>query len=170
MLEGTGVADSKANRGGLDDLTRFIEHFPLRTQDVSLIVLKGHLLTEELLREFLYDKVRHPSSIRDARLHYIQCIHLARALSDDPDAWVWDALNCLNGIRNKLSHALEPEGLNDTVNSFVQFVRRYNSYEVPEELRELFTPLGFALFSVHTSLSAQLRVKPTSVKPASLLG
>lgn len=71
MLEGAGVPNPKPSSDWLRDLTRFIKHFPLRTQDVSLMVFKGHLLTEELLREFLHVKVQHPSHVRDARLSYV---------------------------------------------------------------------------------------------------
>ena len=163
------MADSESSRHWLHDLTRFMKHFPLKIEDVSLIVLKGHLLTEELLREFLHSKVLHPSPLRDARLRYIQCVHLARSLSTDPGDWVWDALDRLNVIRNKLSHALEPTGLDDAINAFGELVRRNDprelpdTREIPAELRELFTPLGFALFSVHAALSAMLRVKPVSL-------
>ncbi|MDD5558226.1 hypothetical protein [Candidatus Methylomirabilis sp.] len=155
--------DPTINAKWLADLTRFIQHFPLRAPDMSLIVLKGHLLTEELLREFLRSKVKHPSYLTEARLTYIQCLHVARALSMLPEDWVWDAAARLNVIRNKLSHALEPDGLDVAIEEFIAIVQRHSPGQPTKELREIFTPLGVAIFGVHAALSAQLRVKPPSL-------
>jgi len=157
------VVDSNRDGDWLADLPRFIQHFPLRSQDVSLVVFNGHLLTEELLRDFLRSKVRHPSHLSDARLTYAQCVHLARALSTDSNDWVWAALEKLNVIRNKLSHALEPGNLEDSVNQFLDFVHSHVPKEPSLELRELFIPVGVATFSVHAALSGQLRIKPRTL-------
>lgn len=157
------MADSNRDKDSLSDLTRFIQHFPLRSHDVSLVVLKGHLLTEELLRDFLRSKVRHPSHLSDARLTYVQCVHIARALSPDPNDWVWVALERLNTIRNKLSHALEPDNLDHSVEQFLEFVRSHVHKEPSIELQELFIPVGVAIFSVHAALSGQLRIKPRTL-------
>ena len=157
------TAESNRDGGWLADLTRFIEHFPLRNQDVPLVVLKGHLLTEELLRDFLHSKVKHPDHLPGARLTYTQCVHLARAMSTDPEAWVWAALDRLNIVRNKLSHALEPAGLEDSIDQLLQLVRSHVRREPPADLQELFIPVGFAIFSIHAALSAQLRVTPSTL-------
>jgi len=162
------LKEAESGQTWLHDLMRFMKHFPLRTQDVSLTVLKGHLLTEELLREFINDKVKHPSHVRDAGLRYIQCVHVARAFSLNPEDWVWDALVRLNAIRNKLSHALEPDGLDDAVSSLLQLVRHHDPREIPDELRGLFTPLGMAVFSMHAALSAQLRLRVSGTLATSL--
>ena len=121
------------------------------------------MLTEELLGDFLRSKVRHPRHLSDARLTYAQCVHLARALSADPHDWVWAALERLNVIRNKLSHALEPGNLEDSINQFLELVRTHVRGEPSLEIQELFIPVGVAIFSVHSALSAQLRIKPRTL-------
>jgi hypothetical protein len=141
----------------LTNLMRFMSHFPMRTRDVSALVLKGHLLTEELLRDFLKRRMTTPQHLLEARLQYRQCIFLARALTISPQSWVWPGLEQLNTIRNKLSHALEPTKLDETVNQFVRLAQRHvPDGKFPEEMHELWPPIGLAIFTLYSELSGQL--------------
>jgi hypothetical protein len=58
---------------------------------LELLVLKGRLLVEGPLRVFLRASSRHPESLDDARLHFMQTAHLVRALGGVPEAFPWDA-------------------------------------------------------------------------------
>jgi len=72
------------------------------TGDLTLLVLKAHLLFEELLRDFLKKQLRHPETIQGARLSFAQVLKLAQALAStlEPDDWRWKALVELNRARN----------------------------------------------------------------------
>jgi hypothetical protein len=78
--------------------------------NLELVVLKGHLLIEEQLQGFLRAISRHPKSLDDARLNFMQTVHLARALGGLPhcDRSLWTLVVDLNKLRNRLAHRLEP--------------------------------------------------------------
>jgi hypothetical protein len=102
-------------------LQRFISHLPLNTTDRVLVVLKGHLLVEELLREYVEMHVRDPGPLLDARLTFHQCLCLARAFDDDPlREKLWLVIEKLNSLRNKLAHSLEPKDVERSVREFIQ--------------------------------------------------
>jgi hypothetical protein len=72
-----------------------------RLQDMTLLVLKGHLLIEEQLEYFLEQATRAPGQLVDARLSYAQKLQLVRALSG-MSGEMFDFAKAINGIRNSL--------------------------------------------------------------------
>ncbi|SRR6266571_705493 len=99
----------------LQALHRLIEHLP-QSDDLTLIVLKGHLLVEERLLDLVGLRLRaNDNALKDARLRFAQLIPLARVASGrDQYPGLWRALERLNSLRNDLAHHLEPrqvEGL-----------------------------------------------------------
>jgi hypothetical protein len=99
---------------------RIMEHLP--TNDLSLIVLKGHLLIEELLYAVLGKSLAaHPISIFDAGLSFYQLVHIAMAVSyEDRLANIWNAIFALNKIRNTLAHDLEAKDLEKDLLAFTR--------------------------------------------------
>jgi hypothetical protein len=99
---------------------RFMSHVPEASPDNSLVVLKGHLLAEEILGDFISTKVSYPEHLRLTENHwgFSNKVELASSLArnDHHDIWVWHALKKLNSLRNKLSHSLEPKGLEKVIN------------------------------------------------------
>jgi hypothetical protein len=90
-------------------LDRVIEHLPREIEAPILVVLKGHLLSEEIMHELLRKKLSHPEYISGARLTYAQTVSVCQAVADDGrhDKWIWGGLKKLNSIRNNYSHSLE---------------------------------------------------------------
>lgn len=86
---------------------RFDAHFP-RTEEPLVVVLKGHLLAEEMLYALVERCVRDVEGVRAARLSFAQILSLAKAVSPYPtDFWIWSSLTDLNLIRNRLAHGLD---------------------------------------------------------------
>ena len=98
--------------------------FEPQAGDLTLLVLKAHLLFEELLRDFLKKQLRHPETIQGARLSFAQVLKLAQALAStlEPDDWRWKALVELNRLRNSLAHEFESESSEAIVERFVALV------------------------------------------------
>jgi hypothetical protein len=90
---------------------------PLR--DLTLIVLKGHLLIEEHLDHFLSVAVQAPEHLRDARLTYSQKVHLVHAISS-VGADLFTFATALNKIRNGLAHSLDVVDLPGRVDSLLR--------------------------------------------------
>jgi hypothetical protein len=76
--------------------------------NLELLVLKGHLLMEEQLELILEAHSRVPKLIKDARLSFIQKLHLAQAVSGIETDQEWRFIVRVNTLRNSLVHRLEP--------------------------------------------------------------
>lgn len=102
---------------------RFIRLLPT-IDDPALVVLKGHLLIEELLNDIIENCCDLPQHVSEAKLSFIQKLKLARALVgknmkgenvDEP----WRSLEELNSLRNKLAHHIEPRDLDKKIDAFI---------------------------------------------------
>lgn len=111
------------------DLKRLTDHYPVGA-DMTLQVLKGHLILEETLRELLDALLTSPNSLKGEKGASFSChqvICLAHALAPPPAsklAWLWSAAKHLNNLRNDLAHRLSPAGLENKVKVFIETVRK----------------------------------------------
>jgi hypothetical protein len=91
----------------------FERHFPERSNDLTLVVLKGHLLLEQSINRLLAVLLRFPEAIEGANLRFHQKVCLIRALSPTQlpvmpgAADVLDVVEKLNTLRNRLAHHLD---------------------------------------------------------------
>lgn len=94
------------------------KHFALSDKHLSnalddmTLILKTHLLLEELLRDFCESSLSHPKYLREARLTFKQILNLARSINtlNAPRLeWTWGAVGNVNTMRNLMAHALEPD-------------------------------------------------------------
>jgi hypothetical protein len=91
------------------------EHFlrlisQLESDNAALVILKGHLVIEERLTAVIEKFVFHPEHLDKARLTFAQKLAIARSLSLDEDTnSMWNLIEKLNTLRNKLSHSLDGE-------------------------------------------------------------
>lgn len=76
--------------------------------DTAQIILKGHLVAEDLMREALESFVLHGEHIEDARLQFHQKLELCKSISlSDNKNNMWNLIKKLNVVRNALSHSLD---------------------------------------------------------------
>jgi hypothetical protein len=75
-----------------------------------MIVLKGHLLVEQLLTSLLSRQCHSPGELKKARRRFPQKVALLRAMlfPPFPDEF-WTFAELLNQLRNDIAHELEPE-------------------------------------------------------------
>jgi|GEM_PF-2972700 len=107
-----------------DHLGRLTRYLKPATDDPTYLVLKAHLLAEEVLYRFIESQAHRPSSLRDARLGFSQLVALSRSFHrySKEDWWGWAALKKLNSLRNLLAHNLEPKDLKERIVEFSVFV------------------------------------------------
>jgi len=75
------ITKSESNTDSIhSDRTRYFMKYLPMTDDIIVIVLKGHLIIEEILNEILKSHCHDYSSIRDANLTFYQKVHVAKAL------------------------------------------------------------------------------------------
>ncbi len=104
-----------------DSFRKFFQKLP-HGKDITLVILKGHLLLEEQIRAIVDERLTTPSALKDSRLDCHQVICLAEALCPKSvDESTWKAAKKLNRIRNDVAHNLDPNGLNDRILDFADF-------------------------------------------------
>ncbi|GAA4868985.1 hypothetical protein [Luteimonas vadosa] len=94
-----------------DQWARYQQMLPT-SDDVSLVVLKGHLIIEEMLYAIALEHCAKPDELAKARLTFAQLLHMVCALTKIPVMEACSpAISLLNTIRNSLVHNLEPKEL-----------------------------------------------------------
>ncbi len=92
---------------------RFEKHFSSQMDDITLI-LKCHLMLEEMLRDFCSEMVPQPQFLKDSRFTFAQILDLSRALYPADIKLggmveLWSLCEKINRIRNIMAHALDPD-------------------------------------------------------------
>src|SRR5579872_5211790 len=88
------IKDSPLTGSHRDHFVRLIGR--LESDDEALIVLQGHLVTEERITAVIEKFVFHPEHLEKARLSFAQKVHLARCLSlDESGNSMWDLIEKL---------------------------------------------------------------------------
>ncbi|WP_409460961.1 hypothetical protein ACK1O1_04155 [Stenotrophomonas maltophilia] len=92
--------------------------------DFTLVTLKGHLLTEAMLDDYIRSMLEKPDALLDkTRLQFDTKVKLAHALSGDlPPPILWVAIENLNRIRNSLAHRLTDANLHRLRAEFIRLV------------------------------------------------
>jgi hypothetical protein len=102
-----------------DSLVTFLRHFP-RTDDATLIILKGHLLLEEEINNLLHEMLPNPEALDGLQINFFTKTQFARALiKNEALDTILDAAEKLNRLRNRLAHNLEPSGVEAAIRDFV---------------------------------------------------
>lgn len=139
--------------------------------EISLQLLKGHLLIEELLRDLVSTKVARPDVIDSQSAPSFNCsqiICLAEALcpAGQEGAWVWGAVRRLNSARNKLAHRLDYKVLNEDISKFVSYCIG-NQADIVADMEKLDMPKGaifeFCIMSISTFILA-FRARPPNFR------
>jgi len=117
-------------------LVRISKHLPVDDwlfdppvdTDITLVVLKGHLLIETELIDICCRLLKNPDALKGERLRFSLRLRLVQALvgSEELPDELWQAIEDLGGIRNKLAHRLEP---NDLDTAIQRFVKRFDMLE-----------------------------------------
>ena len=77
---------------------------------LTLAVIRGHLILEQAIDEFLGASLFHPERVQQSRFQFLHKAQMCKSLSlhqNDNDIWalVWDG----NELRNKVAHSLSPD-------------------------------------------------------------
>jgi hypothetical protein len=109
----------------------FLAHMPGGEADIALIILKGHLLVEQRVREFVESRLSTPGALSSARLtsHQLICLAEAMCLANPEPIWLWATVRELNSLRNSLAHNLAPAGIQDRIDQFLDFYHERHSVQ-----------------------------------------
>jgi|TARA_B100000700_G_scaffold8263_1_gene8657 hypothetical protein len=102
---------------------RYKELLP-ETEDVELVVLKGHLIVEEMLYAIAEEHCSDVKAFREARLTFAQLLNVTRAMVKLPVLETCaPIIKKLNTLRNQLMHNLEPGGLDERIYELQELCR-----------------------------------------------
>ncbi len=105
----------------------FLEHLPVTASDRTLMALKGHLLIEQALRDYVYNRVPKPQKLKDKQIAFSVILDFASSLDDgDSMSWVWEAARKLNKLRNALAHNLSHMKAEQYEAEFVGYVQQHD--------------------------------------------
>jgi hypothetical protein len=125
--------------------------------DITSIVLRGHLAIEEQLDSIIKSSLQHPEALKNARLNFYQHSLLAKALKyHDENRWVWDAIESLNKVRNNLAHELEAPKLTNALEAFLACIEPHVEPFMPRMFQTRQKDVKSRLTSAITILAAVL--------------
>lgn len=143
------------------DFLKFWEHIPWKSENETLIILKGHLLVEDLIRDFCHSAVENPNELIGARLTFYQISRLCRALSKyKASNETWECVGKLNDLRNMLAHKLEPKEYDKKKEEFIDLVKSFDKSDLFTSFSKPFEYIAVSIFITYISLSVCLRFKP----------
>lgn len=111
-----------------------LAHLPI-VKDPTLVILRGHLLLEELLDEVLRTWLKDPSVLPDTRLTFHQKMKLSQGIiSGGRNGFTWKPVDLLNQIRNRISHRLSPHDLELKIDEFLKCVYPEDYSEISSDI------------------------------------
>jgi hypothetical protein len=158
------------SQGASEQLNRLLGFLKPAEGDPTYLVLKAHLLAEEVLYLYVERRAHRSGPISAARLSFSQLLALCRAFHpySSEDWWAWSALQKLNSLRNTLAHNLEPKDLQERIVEFSLFVAvsigATEDTEIGVQYERLAKggthPFILALVALHTAVCATLGFNP----------
>jgi hypothetical protein len=107
-----------------DNIFEQYRDFVRHGDELTVVVLKGHLAIEELLGRILAATIGNESLIEEARLSFHQKRILAQARSGQRNADAgWQIIQTLNKLRNDIGHSLEATRSNALIDRLRQLLR-----------------------------------------------
>jgi len=132
--------------------------------DTAQILLKGHLVVEDLMNRALESFVLHGEHLEDARLQFHQKLELCKSISlNDNKNNMWNLIKKINVLRNALSHSLDLTRREKAVQSLMsiydqEFDPRTRKIEgMSEEAALCATALSVSLGYLHSFLEEAQR-------------
>ncbi len=107
---------------------RFQKHMP-RSNDITLIILKGHLLVEQELNDILDIELRYSRALYDVKITFYHRLAIVKSIYGTPlsGGFPYDEIKKLNTLRNRLVHSLEPKDLEKHVELFLRMFENPDS-------------------------------------------
>lgn len=142
----------------------FLKHLPVTASDRVLMALKGHLLVEQALREFVSKRVAKPQRLKDKQIPFAVILDFASSLDDgDSMDWIWDAAKKLNRLRNLLAHNLSPLKIEGLELEFIAYIRKHDGElsVLVDNTPVSYEDLALAIFQIYDRIVSSSNHFPT---------
>lgn len=109
-------------------------HLPL-VKDPTVVILRGHLLVEEIMEEIITAGLEDTSAIKDARLTFYQKFCIAKGIVGcKRDHYTWKPIEELNRLRNMISHKLPDVALAKKLDTVLRAYFPGDFDEIPADI------------------------------------
>jgi len=129
------------------EIMKCYDHLP-KPENLEVTILKGHLLVETRLKEYIEKKLPNPQGCDLDRFKFSQLIEIAHGLcSSLLHENLWQSIQKLNTLRNRLSHELDDVRFTSTLQDFLGFHTNH-FFQVESEHRNIHS----CVVSLYSSL------------------
>jgi len=131
-----------------DNLEQFYATLP-KDGDLTLLILKGHLLIEQQIRSFVFCHFPNQKALKAQKWDADRLISMGRAYCEENCAKtmaVWDCFKKLNSIRNHMAHRLDGTGLDHKISDFL---KTFEPLKVWGTEDNIFDQVSSALNTLH---------------------
>lgn|GEM_PF-1188608 len=105
------------------------EYLP-REKGFEYLILKGHLLAEEEMLNYIKRAIPNPIPIIEGRFSFYQLVQIVEAMRPPgAEPWLWESLRNLNSLRNEMAHNLQPQGFDRKAKELARIVGRHASLD-----------------------------------------
>lgn len=99
------------------------------------MILRGHLLIEELLDQLIAAHLKYPKAINDARLTFFQKLCIAQGMiGRSNEDFTWIPIKKLNELRNSISHNLPDDRFSERLDSVLKAFFENEFDEIPKDI------------------------------------
>lgn len=142
----------------LEAINYFINTMP-DFNDITLIIIKGHLLLEQQIRNIFKSNFNNPNAIERTRLNISQIIDITEASYEYSESkkYLWESIRLLNNIRNDVAHNIESDGLKNKISNLIEKSRNIliidinKNENLESKLKSCILGLGAHLISLSTN-------------------
>lgn len=115
-------------------LQKLKENLPL-AKDPTVVILRGHLLIEEMLDEFISLALKDASAIKDARLTFFQKLCITQGvIGIRKNSSIWKSIKALNKLRNDISHKLPDASLLKNLDVALKAFYESDFHDIPDDI------------------------------------
>jgi len=151
----------------MDKIDQFMTYLPVDFSDPSLVILKGHLLLEVALKDYISKRVHFPDRLDEGQIKFSSLVLFASSLEDsEKDRWLWKALKMANKIRNQIAHNLDNPKLSRSEKELIAYVQAYDGeFAVEADDKELpYRPLSLAFMQLFDCITSSTPAESDPVK------
>ncbi|HCD30986.1 MAG TPA: hypothetical protein DER01_01160 [Phycisphaerales bacterium] len=149
-----------------------IQHVNPKHQ-LEIIIIKGHILVEQKLWEYIEKKVPNIAPLKNANLGFRQIFPFANALTNQSHLnFLWPCIKKLDWLRNKLAHKLESHSsaflepaTNDFINTTKSCLKDRHFFSQSESLNN---QVVFCILAIHNLLDDEINPPSTGLRIGSL--
>lgn len=148
---------NKLPESQLDSINFFVNTMP-KDDDITLIVIKGHLLLEQQVRNIFISSFNNPEALKKSKFEISQIINIVEATFEKnvQNEYLWKCVKKLNNIRNDIAHNIENKGLKNKIEDLVAVCNKLLTSKIEDDesieskLKSCIIGLGAQLISLAT--------------------